>query len=469
MFFDFECQPHTSNKAIQSIYRELLLNDDQLNRRPAYQRSPVWDEEQKSNLIDTIITRCPMPIFLLYMFEDTNECIDGQNRLTTIKEYIEQTPDSSPWSWMREYDDRIEYVYFSNPETKDSMTAFCESKSRPAKGRAKQKIFRLMTDKEIKKFNAYQCTISEIQTKLSSDQRKDIFLRWQSGTGISQCDKLKNESYPFCEYVIDNELEKSLCPRVSKLLKSGMNNWLYDIYRMINLFYEGNDSVESVLLSTIKVKNAFGNTVNFSSEKTKEAIKRLDKFLSKFQLLKGQHISTVLSLGFIWKMSNQSVRDIIEKDGFVDLFVKSVNENDDIKFNTLNNGPQEKEIVTAFPLFKNLLMAYIDEVSDSDSNREKKKTKTTIPQNRRIETWNTYCSESVGKTKCLCCGTRDISPLQFHCGHVIPESDGGSIDVENLRPICSVCNLAMGSKNMISWMKVNYPMRALPGPLPVPK
>jgi hypothetical protein len=32
-----------------------------------------------------------------------------------------------------------------------------------------------------------------------------------------------------------------------------------------------------------------------------------------------------------------------------------------------------------------------------------------------------------------------------HKGHVLPESKGGTLDVENLRPICSSCNSSMGS------------------------
>jgi uncharacterized protein with ParB-like and HNH nuclease domain len=83
----FDCQPNNTQKAIQSVYTELLMSDDKLNRRPAYQRNLVWTDEQKSYLIDTIMTNCPMPIFLLYMYDpdEEYECIDGQNRLTTIK------------------------------------------------------------------------------------------------------------------------------------------------------------------------------------------------------------------------------------------------------------------------------------------------------------------------------------------------------------------------------------------------
>ena len=36
--------------------------------------------------------------------------------------------------------------------------------------------------------------------------------------------------------------------------------------------------------------------------------------------------------------------------------------------------------------------------------------------------------------------------FNFHVGHNIPESKGGDMVLENLRPICQGCNLSMGSQ-----------------------
>jgi len=36
----------------------------------------------------------------------------------------------------------------------------------------------------------------------------------------------------------------------------------------------------------------------------------------------------------------------------------------------------------------------------------------------------------------------------WHCGHIVARKCGGTRFVENLRPICSQCNIAMGIKNM---------------------
>jgi len=53
----------------------------------------------------------------------------------------------------------------------------------------------------------------------------------------------------------------------------------------------------------------------------------------------------------------------------------------------------------------------------------------------------------------MCCGVTKISQMSFHCGHCVSEANGGSLEVDNMRPICSGCNGSMGSKNMNDFIK----------------
>lgn len=46
------------------------------------------------------------------------------------------------------------------------------------------------------------------------------------------------------------------------------------------------------------------------------------------------------------------------------------------------------------------------------------------------------------------CSSR-ISPFDFHVGHNVPHAHGGSLDLNNLRPICAKCNLSMGDRYTI--------------------
>lgn len=88
-------------------------------------------------------------------------------------------------------------------------------------------------------------------------------------------------------------------------------------------------------------------------------------------------------------------------------------------------------------------------LEDHDSTIETiKKKKSKINQSTRIVCWNTYVGEEIAKVQCLCCKTNFITQHNFHCGHVIAETNGGTVNINNLRPICAICNNSMGSCNM---------------------
>lgn len=86
-------------------------------------------------------------------------------------------------------------------------------------------------------------------------------------------------------------------------------------------------------------------------------------------------------------------------------------------------------------------------------NNDKKKKKKPISATIKRLVWNTNIGEDIGKSKCLCCNSTDITQLSFNCGHIIAEANGGNTIVSNLKPICQNCNSSMGTKNMEEFMK----------------
>ena len=87
-----------------------------------------------------------------------------------------------------------------------------------------------------------------------------------------------------------------------------------------------------------------------------------------------------------------------------------------------------------------------------DNNENKKKKKPISATVKRL-VWNTNIGEDIGKSKCMCCNSTDITQLSFNCGHIIAEANGGETIVSNLKPICQNCNSSMGTKNMNDFMK----------------
>ena len=100
------------------------------------------------------------------------------------------------------------------------------------------------------------------------------------------------------------------------------------------------------------------------------------------------------------------------------------------------------------------------ELIKEPSNKKKKTTivknptikKKPIPSTVKKLVWNTNIGEEIGKTKCLCCKSTDITQMSFNCGHIIAEVNGGKTIVSNLKPICQNCNSSMGTKNMNEFM-----------------
>ena len=85
--------------------------------------------------------------------------------------------------------------------------------------------------------------------------------------------------------------------------------------------------------------------------------------------------------------------------------------------------------------------------------------KKVIPKQIKSIVWDEYIGEKKGVSTCMCCNINTIKQMDFICGHIVPECNGGEISVKNLRPICSQCNLSMGSTNMIEYMKQTGQMR----------
>jgi len=73
-------------------------------------------------------------------------------------------------------------------------------------------------------------------------------------------------------------------------------------------------------------------------------------------------------------------------------------------------------------------------------------SKQKIPKALREQVWIIHAGK-VFESKCVTTWcTNTMTVFDFQCGHNIPECKGGKTDISNLFPICSRCNLSMGSQ-----------------------
>jgi 5-methylcytosine-specific restriction endonuclease McrA len=93
-----------------------------------------------------------------------------------------------------------------------------------------------------------------------------------------------------------------------------------------------------------------------------------------------------------------------------------------------------------------------EEEKKKRDKEEAKKKKQSIPKNVRTIVWNHYIGEDIIRHRCLCCKKVLISNTNFEVGHVLSEKNGGTHEINNLRPICFACNHSMGTENMIDFV-----------------
>lgn len=79
----------------------------------------------------------------------------------------------------------------------------------------------------------------------------------------------------------------------------------------------------------------------------------------------------------------------------------------------------------------------------------------TIPKNIKNNVWDKYIGIDKGIGQCYCC-KKEIDSKHFECGHIIAHANGGATTVENMRPLCSVCNKSIGKQNMNEFIEIYF-------------
>lgn len=120
------------------------------------------------------------------------------------------------------------------------------------------------------------------------------------------------------------------------------------------------------------------------------------------------------------------------------------------KLNNIYKPLEEDNINTADNVNKLLITPEIkNNINETDitAKTQKKYKKNKIPKLLKNQSWDVYIGKEKGVGNCYCCNA-EIDSKHFECGHIIPASKGGPETIENLRPICSLCNKSIGTKHM---------------------
>ena len=122
---------------------------------------------------------------------------------------------------------------------------------------------------------------------------------------------------------------------------------------------------------------------------------------------------------------------------------------------------ENKIYLGIFPLSDEYKYGWVKEIireqTGCNVKEQPKYKKKKIPKSLKDSVWHKYIGKDKGSVKCICCNNYEITMSNFHAGHIIAESEGGQINMENILPICNVCNLSMANKHMAEFIKDNFP------------
>lgn len=75
--------------------------------------------------------------------------------------------------------------------------------------------------------------------------------------------------------------------------------------------------------------------------------------------------------------------------------------------------------------------------------------KKPIPRAVKEQVWIKYCGRKFSRKCYIRWCKNKINVFDFHVGHDRPESRGGTMDINNLKPLCSRCNHSMSNNYTI--------------------
>ena len=85
--------------------------------------------------------------------------------------------------------------------------------------------------------------------------------------------------------------------------------------------------------------------------------------------------------------------------------------------------------------------------SNSEPETPEVAKRENIPKCVRNALWINFFKDKRNGI-CQCCMREQITIGNFHVGHIVAEINGGRTALDNLSPLCMLCNTSMGRHNL---------------------
>ena len=246
---------------VQSLYKKYKLNPQELELSPDYQRNFVWTSRQKSQLIESILIKIPLPMFYIDgRDEDKWVVIDGLQRLTTIFTYMDNEFKLANLEFLKNLNGKK----FKQLERKfqrriEDFQLFCN-------------FIRPGTPSDIA-FNIFT-RINTLGTKLEVQEIRNAMYRGKSTKLLSELSK----SDEFIEIITKNKIKT-----YSKRMEDNAIILRYLAFKIHALEEYKNNNMDKFLRQTMeKLNNLRDIEIENSKETFKECMEKAKILFSEF-------------------------------------------------------------------------------------------------------------------------------------------------------------------------------------------
>ena len=392
---------HTKQLSISSVLGKLKRG---LQLNPSYQRNSVWTRSQKQLLIDSILSKIPIPsLYFNEIAEDQEDVVDGQQRLRTIQEYT------------------------------NGDFVLSEDSAFGAKG------YKQLSEKLREEFDDYQLSIVKL-VNWSDEQVEDMFLRLQDGSPLNAAEKRRAITGTFRDVV----KELSMCSFFENCVGFSNNRYGHEdaVAKTLHLIING---IIGISPAQIRKTYTAYDRIKTSDPNIKKLIKaynfinkgfeskKLQPSLKKWSAITLPHVIVELATEYDTK---NHARDFA--DSFMDLEKErhSDRQNDEatqnvsiVNFNDAARADDPARLKSRHDFLKSWFLRNIDGLEPLP-NRDKMRVFT---QDQRVILY------SLSNGKCGICGD-SITQDAFDADHIKPYAEGGSTSLNNGRALCIRCN-----------------------------
>lgn len=312
----------------------------------------------------------------------------------------------------------------------------------------------------------------------------DIEERYKDSNNINKNNELgevRNIYFKFFE-LIKKELEKDQITRndachfsnnvcngfVMNQSEKSMNNYLKNNLSILNGFTKESKEIISLLSDLIladnfKFKDSFFKNLDgsYNSDRIEMYLYKLQNEIYrkwKFNQFNSDYFDDINELNKILQRCSKNYNNsdllvvsnsmIYGMDNLIKIELIKFFESLEVKYNKLEKLKKKiAKTKTDEKPVKEIKIKEVKEKKEETDDKPKKKTKEKIPATVKNSLWRTYFKENIVGI-CQCCKKEQISVKNFDCGHIISEKNGGSVSIDNLKPICRLCNSSMGTMNM---------------------